>query len=412
MNRAGRIRYRARWVAPIVSPPVEHGWVEVEDGVVRAVGAGAPPDPRTPEVDLGQACILPGLVNAHTHLELSAQRGAAPPARAMPDWAAALMRQREREPPGGRPEAIRGAIDEMHRAGTVLVGDVANTPDSLAPLEAGPVEAVVFREALGFDASPEEAAAQAEALAGLVSGRAGGRVRLRAAAHAPYSVSPALFRALAGLPGPRSVHLAESAEEREFLRSGSGAWREVLDARGRWVPGWRPPRCGPVEYLDSLGWLRGDSLLVHGVQLEPAEIRRVAESGATLVTCPRSNGWTGAGTPPVAAFYAAGAAVAVGTDSLASAPDLNPFAELACLRRLAPEVPARSLLRSATLVGAAALGRGRTHGAVAPSRRAALIAVRTPAGVRDVEEYLLTGIVPEQVVRLDPAHEGGAPGSA
>lgn len=412
MNRAGRTRYRARWVAPIVSPPVEHGWVEVEDGVVRAVGAGAPPDRRTPEIDLGRACILPGLVNAHTHLELSALRGAAPPARAMPAWAAALMRRREREPPGGGSEAIRGAIDELHRAGTALIGEVANTPDSLAPLEAGPVEAVVFREALGFDVSPEAAAAQADELAGLVSARAAGRVRLRAAAHAPYSVSPALFRALARLPGPRSVHLAESAEECEFLRSGTGAWREILEARGRWVPVWRPPRCGPVEYLDALGWLRDDALLVHGVQLAPAEIRRVAESGATLVTCPRSNEWTGAGTPPVAAFYAAGAAVAVGTDSLASAPDLNLFAELACLRRLAPEVPARSLLRSATLVGAAALGRGRTHGAVAPARRAALIAVRTPDGVRDVEEYLLTGIVPEQVVRLDPAHAGGAPGGS
>ena len=411
MSRAERIRYHARWVAPITSPPLEHGWVEVEDGVIRAVGAGAAArrDPAAREVDVGRACILPGLVNAHTHLELSAQRGAIAPARSMPAWAAALMRSLESEAPGARSGAIAAAIDELHRAGTALVGDVANTPDSVAALEAGPVEGVVFREAIGFDVAAARAAEVAERIAGLASERPDARVRLRAAAHAPYSVSPALFRALAArVPGPRSAHLAESREECEFLRSGRGAWREILEARGRWNPAWRPPGSGPVDYLERLGWLRSDSLFVHGVQLAPAEIRRVAASGATIVTCPRSNAWTGAGVPPVAAFHAAGAAVAVGTDSLASVPDLNLFAELAQLRRLAPEVPARRILRSATLDGAAALGRGRTHGAVEPARRAALIAVRTPAPVRDVEEYLLTGIAPEQIVWLDRMAGGGA----
>jgi len=414
MTLPGRIRYHARWVAPIVASPLEQGWVEVEGGAVQAVGAGKPPrgDSLTRDIDLGCACILPGLVNAHTHLELSAQRGAVPPANSMSAWARTLMGRLEHEPPRERIEAIHQSIDEMYRAGTALVGDIANTPDSVAALEAGPVDAVVFREVLGFDVSADGAAARVADLAGLASRRSDARVSVRAAAHAPYSVSPALFRALAArVPGPRSVHLAESREECEFLRSGSGAWRQILEARGRWSPRWRPPGCGPVAYLDSLGWLRHDSLLVHGVQLTEAEIRRVADSGATIVTCPRSNAWTGAGVPPVADFYAAGAAVAVGTDSLASAPDLNTFSELACLRRLAPEVPARSILRSATLAGAVALGRGRTHGAIEPSRRAALIAVQAPETVRDVEEYLLTGIVPEQVVWLDRAHAEGAPGN-
>lgn len=410
MSRAGRIRYHARWLAPITSPPIEHGWVEVEGGAIRRLGHGAVErrDSAVCDIDLGRVCILPGLVNAHTHIELSAHRGAVSPTRSMPAWATALMTTLESEPAGVRSEAIRAAIDQLHLAGTALVGDISNTLDPVAALEAGPIEAVVFREVLGFDVSAEGADTSAEALAALASRRSSGQVRLRGAAHAPYSVSPALFRALAArVPGPRSVHLAESPEECEFLRTGSGAWRKILEARGRWDPEWQPPRCGPVAYLDSLGWLRDDSLLVHGVQLTPAEIRRVAASGATIVTCPRSNAWTGAGSPPVAAFYSAGAAVAVGTDSLASAPDLNTFAELAELRRLAPAVPARSILRSATLAGAAALGHGRTLGAIEPSRRAALIAVETPDTVRDVEEYLLSGIVPEQVVWLDGPGDGG-----
>ena len=406
-----RTRYRARWVVPVTSPPLADGWVDVDGGIIRAVGAAADAgrDAAAGEVDLGSVCVLPGLVNAHTHLELAGQRNAVPPARSMPAWAAALLRNLE-EGAGAAPVAIAAAVAELHRSGTALVGDVANTLASVAALEAGPVEAVVFHELLGFDVAGAAAAAAAERLDRLVSARRDERVRIRPAAHAPYSVSPALFRALAAVPGPRSVHLAESREECEFLRAGTGAWREILDARGRWDPEWRAPGSGPVAYLDALGWLREDTLLVHGVQMEPDEIRRVARSGATIVTCPRSNAWTGAGVPPVSAFYAAGASVAVGTDSLASAPDLNTFAELAEVRRLAPEVPARRILHSGTLAGAAALGRGRTHGAIEPSRCAALIAVETPAAVRDVEEYLLTGIEPEQIAWLAGAEAGrGAP---
>lgn len=408
MTSAARTRYHARWVAPITSPPIHDGWVDVDRGVIQAVGAVADGCGATTgrEVDLGNVCLLPGLVNAHTHLELSAQRGAVPPARSMPVWAAALMRRLGTEPPGAAPEAIAAAVAELHRAGTALVADTANTLASVDALEAGPLEAVVFHEQLGFDTSPVEACAAADRIDSLVSERLDTKVRIRPAAHAPYSVSPALFRALATrVPGPRSVHLAESREECEFLRGGGGPWRTILEARGRWDPAWRPGP-GPVAYLEALGWLREDTLLVHGVQLTPAEIRRVAEAGATIVTCPRSNAWTGAGVPPVSAFYAAGVAVAVGTDSLASSPDLNTFSELAHLRRLAPDVPARRILRSATLTGAAALGRGRTHGAIEPSRRAALIAVETPATVWDVEEYLLTGIDPERIVWLGEADHG------
>ena len=173
--------------------------------------------------------------------------------------------------------------------------------------------------------------------------------------------------------------------------------------RGRWDPGWQPPGTGPVEYLDRLGWLRHDTLVVHGVQLELDELERLRDAGATLVTCPRSNRWTGAGVPPVADFYASGVRVAVGTDSLASAPDLNLFGELAELHRLAPAVPASRLLRSATLDGATALGRSAALGAIVPGRRAALLAVELPGALDDVEQYLVSGIDPAQAAWV-PTH--------
>ena len=418
MRQAEPIRYRARWVLPITSPPIPYGWVDVEDGVIAGVG-GAPGGPhrrRFREVDLGRVAVLPGLVNAHTHLELSVHRGAVPPAESMPAWACDLMRRAPAAGEGVRTEVLASAIAEMRGAGTALIGDVGNTLASLPALDAGPVDAVVFHELLGFDVAADEAEALVERLRRRVRGRARGRVRVRGAAHAPYSVSPALFRALAtGLPGPRSVHLAESREECDFLLDGGGVWRDILEARRRWDPAWRPPGGGPVDYLDALGWLGDETLAVHGVQLTPAGIGRLSAAGATIVTCPRSNRWTGAGAPPVQDFYASGARVAVGTDSLASAPDLNLFAELAELRRLAPAVPASRVLRSATIAGAAALGWGRTHGAIEPRRRAALIAVEIASAVQDVEEYLLSGVRPGQIAWLEdlaPAHGSGAAGRA
>jgi cytosine/adenosine deaminase-related metal-dependent hydrolase len=135
-----------------------------------------------------------------------------------------------------------------------------------------------------------------------------------------------------------------------------GPWREFLEQVGSWDPAFVAPGVSPVRYLDEAGFLDQRVLAVHGVQMTPADLGRLASRGTTLVTCPRSNAHTGAGVPPIAAFYASGVRVAVGTDSLASTPDLNMFSELAAMRALAPDVPASRLIRSATLDGARALG--------------------------------------------------------
>ena len=149
--------------------------------------------------------------------------------------------------------------------------------------------------------------------------------------------------------------------------------------------------------MDRLGLLTPQLLAVHGTQLDEHEIARLAQAGATIVTCPRSNRWTGAGTPPIEQFYASGVRVAIGTDSLASVEDLNVFAELAAVRQLAPHVPAARILESATIHGATALGFASEFGTLAPGKRADLIAVRVPSGVEDVEEYLLSGIEPPDI---------------
>jgi cytosine/adenosine deaminase-related metal-dependent hydrolase len=216
-------------------------------------------------------------------------------------------------------------------------------------------------------------------------------------------VSPALLKEITrGNPArPLSVHLGESAQELEFLQRGTGEWRALLEQLGAWTPSWTAPGCGPVEYLDALGMVHDRLVAVHGVHFTDAELTRLAAAGATVVTCPRSNRWTGAGLPPIDRFYASGVRVAVGTDSLASVDDLNLFAELAEVRRLAPSVPASRILDSATRAGARALGFDSELGSIEPGKRAQLLAVRLPAAVPDVEEYLLSGIDPGDIRWLD-----------
>ena len=396
------ISYRGAWVVPIATPPIPGGVVTIDRDRIVSVG----PFEGGKAKDVGLVALLPGLVNAHTHLELSWMRGQVPPRESMPAWAASLMELR-RTVASEPSEPIRDAINEARASGTCLLGDVTNTLTTYEPLLNSNLSAALFRELLGFAATDPEGlvAAAAAQLAQLTPGA---RLRPSIVPHAPYSVSPDLFRAIAQWQRGRmaegarfSVHLGESRQEIEFLQSGTGEWRTLLESLGVWNPAWTPPRCGPVEYLERLGVVRSNVLAVHGVQFGDDDLARLAAAGATVVTCPRSNRWTGAGTPPIERFYASGARVAVGTDSLASVQDLNLFAELAEMRRIAPQIPASRLIGSATKSGAEALGFGSDLGTLEPGKRAKILAVRVPEGVADVEEYLVSGIEPGAIQWLD-----------
>jgi len=399
------ILHRAAWVLPISARPIQDGAVLTHDGRIVAVSSSlaspAGADHAIETIDLGNVAVLPGLVNAHTHLELSWMRNQVPRSGSMPVWAANLMKLR-REKGSDPPAPIADAIRESLAAGTALVGDVTNTLAASDLLSDSRLSGDIFFELLGFNSPmPEQQVASARSL--LDQRPLDPRWRRSIVPHAPFSVSPALFQAIAKAAGdlPVSVHLGESAEEMQFLRDGTGAWRELLGRIGAWNDRWDAPRCGPVEYLDRLGLVTRRLLAVHGTQLDTPDLSRLAAAGATLVTCPRSNQWTGAGTPPIESFYESGVRVAVGTDSLASVEDLNVFGELACVRNLAPGVPARRLLESATVAGAQALGFDREFGTIEPGKRAELIAVRVPRGIEDVEEYLVSGVQPDAIEWLN-----------
>ncbi|HJZ72825.1 MAG TPA: amidohydrolase family protein [Vicinamibacterales bacterium] len=403
------IRYHAAWILPIAEPAIRNGWVAVERGRIAAYGSPGPAGrlgfaDGAREIDLGEVVVLPGLCNAHTHLELSYLRDEVPPASEFVTWIRGVIAARRTRPDPAGAEilgAVERALDESTACGTAIVGDISNTLVTFGPLSRSALAGVVFYELIRFNApNPvavvEQAQQQLEALVPTA------RVRASLAAHAPYSVAPLLLRAIRRAVDrepflPCSIHLSESVEEVEFIRSGNGPWRALLEELGAWDPAWVPPGGSPVDFLDAAGFLGSRVIAVHGVQMTESDLGKLAARGTTLVTCPRSNGHTGAGAPPLAEFYASGVRIAVGTDSLASAPDLNVFAELATMRALAPRVPAASLLESATIEGARALGFDADYGTIEPGKQARLLAVTLPSSNIDVEEYLVSGIEPSQI---------------
>ena len=400
--------YKSRWILPVSSPAVEHGAVAV-DGA-RIVSCG-PADAIVADhveaevVELGDAVVMPGLVNAHTHLELSDASCDELPAGDYMAWVRAMI-DRPRDPERAAPAAEQ-AIEHMVARGTVAVGDVANA-SWIAPLLArSPLRGVLFLELLGFNPATAEqllddAATTLDEVERGEDFAASRRLRVVLTPHAAHSCSAALIKALAGraiaAAAPLSIHVAESEAEAQLLMEGKGPFRELLEARGVLPDTWVTPRHTPLEHLDRLGALSPRTMAVHCIHLTHQDLSRLQTRGVTVVTCPRSNARLGVGKAPVSRLLTSGIPVALGTDSTASAPDNDLFAELAFLRSEHGIAPAAAL-RMATLNGARALGMSDDLGAVAPGKLAELIVVPLE-GNAPLE--VVTGN-PEQVFRLADA---------
>lgn len=365
-----------RWVLPVSAPPLEEGAVLVQDGLIRAVGpASQLLAGFTGRVcDHGTGAILPGLVNCHTHLEFSALAGKVLPQLRWEDWLELTLAASASLSPQEKETGILRGLADLHRYGTALVGDISNTGESLPHLEASPVAYRLFYECLGFNLLHLEALE--EAFPFFAHSQAGSNLKISAAAHAPYSVSPALFRAVSQWNAqhnrPQSVHLGESATELDFLVRGDVFFKNLLQSRGRWVPEFSPPGMSPAAYLNSLGFLGPDTLAVHGTRLDAADCRILAHSRTWVILCPRANAYTAAGTPPVAELLHAGVPLALGTDSLAGNYDLNLCGEMLWLYKHYPQYPGDLWLYLGTLQGAQALHRDQDLGSLEPGKKAAL----------------------------------------
>jgi cytosine/adenosine deaminase-related metal-dependent hydrolase len=386
--------YAAEHIFPVASPPVRQGALATERGRILAVGGRdevlARVDPGTDVEELGHVALLPGLINAHCHTELSWLGQDPPQARDYVGWIREVVGRREGEPLAGSRDAAERALAFMESRGTVALGDVGNSTWVVSVLARSSLEGVFFHEVYG----PRESDAErllAEAVRRVNQlvcdadlSRAAGRWRITVTPHAAHTTSASLLRALGRRAdhdgSPLSVHVAESVAEVSFLRDGSGPFPELFRARGVWEEGFEAARRSPVEQLHHHGLLTPRTLAVHAIHVSAHDRRRLRDCGTCVVTCPRSNERLGVGLAPVPEFLAAGVPVALGTDSLASTPDLDLFGEMAALCRLYPRLPREAVLRMATLHGARALGLDHRLGSLEPGKLARLVAVPLSTG--------------------------------
>jgi aminodeoxyfutalosine deaminase len=324
--------------------------------------AGAP-------VERVHGVLLPGLVNAHTHLELSALRGQVPGGAGFVPWVERLIGARVEASPEDVDAAVERAVQELVDAGTSAVGEVTNSLAAVAALGRAKLVGCVFHEVFGVLRDgvmrrTEALLAEVEEKLGRWSTPGAAGLSYALAVHTLYTTHPDAVRAImanAHARGRRtSLHLAEHPAERRALEHGDGPIPAWLAARVR-TPlaeqSW--PRKGPIELAAELGALAPNVLLVHLADARPEELAVVAASGAPVVLCPRSNLFIETRLPPVLAMRAAGIAPALGTDSLASSPSLDVLAEARALSDRFPDVPASELLTMATWNGARALGLPR-----------------------------------------------------
>ncbi len=421
--------YRARWVLPVSRPPIENGCVHVEDGRITGIGRY---EAHSGAADLGDVVLLPGFVNAHTHLELTGCAGRVPFRGSFTRWIAdlaAVVQSAHQAGEETRREAIREGLRQSLAAGVTAVADIGHGTVAADEWRRAQVHTVGFLEVLGMGPrrlTPHErcfedaaklvegdaragATARAEARGSLDSSANSSSLessllsppltgsvlsRLGLSPHAPYSTDAALYRqvvAYAAQAGaPVCTHLAETREELAFLSTGTGPFRELLERLGLWDGSFTPPGCSPVRYMAQLGLLELKPLLAHVNYASDDDLDLLAGCGASVVFCPRSHAFFGHEPHRYPDMLARGINVCLGTDSLASNASLSILDELRCLAGTGG-LPHSRLLAMGTLAGACALGWSDEIGSLAPGKLAsfAVVPLDHPATCDPIADLLL-----------------------
>ncbi len=383
---------------PVDRLPIEHGAVTIEDGRIVAVGAKAEADDVT---DLGSVALLPGLVNAHTHLEFNYLRQPlGESGMRLADWIRLVIAERGRGDTSPLVSYFTG-LNQSLRHGVTALCDIATSDVQQCFDSFESIDVAALAEVIGF--SPARAASILSATIerldrvqqwdGGFSDTFGRGFRQGISPHAPYTVSPFLLQQLVELARirslPMAMHLAESVDELELLRAGTGPFVELLEERSMWDAAAIPRGSRPLDYLRMLAEAPR-ALVIHGNYLDGEERAFLAANAdrMSLVYCPRTHAYFQHPPYPLAELLRAGVRVALGTDSRASNPDLDLLAEMRYVAETHANIDPSAILRAGTLAGAEALGRPRDMGSITPGKLANFVAVPLPDGVGRFDEVL------------------------
>jgi 5-methylthioadenosine/S-adenosylhomocysteine deaminase len=369
--------FSADWVLPIEGPPIEDGAIVIEDGLIGAVGTAD---------DLGEgtryddAVIIPGFVNAHSHLEYAVYGGFGDGLGDFAEWITLHIQRKARIGWDEYVDVAKFGAAQCLASGVTTVGDCSYSgATAVACAELG-LRATVYLEVFG--AEPARALEHFAGIRDRVGDAFSTRVQPGVSPHAPYSVSIELYEACAELGLPIATHISESRAEVDYLLTGTGTWGAYKDLLVA------PPGKTGTQLLAEHDLLGPNVVAAHCVVLDEDEIGLLASTGTGVAHCPRSNGALGCGVAPLAELREAGARVGVGTDSPASAPSFDFFEELrsvllsARARARRPDVLSTSeALELGTLGSARALGLDAEIGSLVPGKRAdfAIVSLEGPA---------------------------------
>ena len=405
MNNAISRSFQAAWVIPDNGPPISRGVVETANGQIVRVGNSTLADSKT--VDLGDVLLLPGFVNAHTHLEFSSLSNPLPQTHHdFAKWIREVINWRrhrdEFRAESSKSMAISTGLNESHRSGSAVVGEIATSPWLAEPLTSHAVQSVMFLEQFGVfedqsDNRLDEIRSALEANDSLIPK---GSRKLGISPHAPYSLSQALFRGLIELAReyhlPVAMHLAESCDEMNWLNHRTGPIAEFLDSMGMPIDDQHP--LSITDYIQALSSVE-HAMIIHGNYLQREEIETIgaAKDRVSVVYCPRTHLYFEHERYPLEQFLAYGINVAIGTDSRASNPDLDVLPELQLVRRQFPLLDPMTIFRMGTLNSAIALGWADSFGSINENKSATLLIVDCPVDIyREPLEWLLTADRPSR----------------
>ena len=382
-------KINADWVLPITSPPIKDGIVLTDGKAIKAVGSGKELSkfPYDEIIDCSGKIILPGFVNAHSHLELTGFRGKIEKGLPFTDWARKVVSIRKDITENEIATAIKDGVDELISSGVTTVGDFSQTGITAKILNERGLRGTVFLEFAGFN--PEQKDEKLRQLKELLNYEIDSKlithhsslitVNFGIAPHAPYSVSPELLKESHNFAQekrlPLAIHISEMLEEIEFIKNGSGAMKDLLIDFGVWNDKWMPPQTTPVQYLQNMGILKG-AIGIHLNIVTEDDIRILKENDVSVVYCPGSNKWFGRNWKyPLREFLNNDINVVIGTDSLLSNEKLNMFYEMRVLKENFPDLENDIILKMATVNGAKAIGFEGEAGEIAVGRKADIIGI-------------------------------------
>ena len=360
--------------------------ITTDEGIVQAVVAGRE---AGDDVEVYSGVLSPGFVNCHCHLELSHMKGVIPEGTGLVDFLSTVIRQRaEAAPPEGVAEAIAAGEQEMLDNGIMAVGDICNTADTVAQKALGRLYYHNFIETMGF--VEEGAAARfAHSLAVFNAFAEAYQLPIESNSivpHAPYSVSGALFRLIAGFPGNHllTIHNQESETENEWLLSGKGDFLRLYAALGLDVSFYRGTGKRSLESFLPYFYRNQSLILVHNVATGAEDVRAARAGGPDLYfcLCPNANLYISGQLPDVELLQRQGCRIVIGTDSLASNRQLSILEELKTLQRAFPGLPTPTLLQWATAGGAEALQAEGVLGTFAAGKQPGVVLIEGGEGDR------------------------------